>query len=160
MESIAELAAKLKGDGGRWEEEIFHWACGLTQSIAKELLERVDEELMKEREEGLKVEGLREYWITTLFGDIKIRHRLYGDGEGNYRFLLDEAIGLRKRGQPSPKVLDSHPGFDQLKVDSNHLQSLADNQVRSFVSIRSMYFRHCMPLRLLTNKEGPFGLWG
>lgn len=104
MESIEEVAAKLKGDGGRWEEEIFHWACELAQSAAKELLERIDEELMKEREEGLRVEGLRERWITTLFGDIKIRRRLYGDGEGNSRFLLDEAMGLRRRGQPSPKV--------------------------------------------------------
>lgn len=104
MESIEELAAKLKGDMGGWEEGVFRWACDLARSMAKDLLEQVDEELMKSREEGLEAEGLKERWVTALFGDIKIRRRLYSDGKGNYRFLLDEAMGLRKRSQASPKV--------------------------------------------------------
>ena len=68
MESIEELAVKLKGDVGGWEEEIFRWACDLARSMAKALLEKIDEELMKSREEGLRVECLREHWVTTLFG--------------------------------------------------------------------------------------------
>jgi len=104
MKSIEELVAELKGDVGRWEEEIFRWACDLARSMAKTLLEEVDEELMKGREEGLKVEGLKEHWVTTLFGDVRIRRRLYRDRGGNYHFLLDEAIGLRKGSQASPKV--------------------------------------------------------
>jgi len=104
MESIEELVTKLKGDVGRWEEEILNWAYELAQSVAKALLEKVDEELMKGREEGLKAEGLKERWVTTLFGDVRVRRRLYRDSLGNYRFLLDEAIGLRKRSQASPKV--------------------------------------------------------
>ena len=58
MESIEELAVKLKGDVGGWEEGIFLWVCDLARSMAKDLLEKIDEELMKSREEGLKVEGL------------------------------------------------------------------------------------------------------
>jgi hypothetical protein len=104
MESIEELVARLKGDVGRWEEEILKWAYELAQSMAKALLEEIDRELMKGREEGLKVKGLKERWVTTLFGDVKIRRRLYQDSLGSYRFLLDEAIGLRKRSQASPKV--------------------------------------------------------
>ena len=104
MESIEELEAKLKGDVGRWEEEILNWAYELAQSVAKTLLEEVDEELMKGRDKDLKVEGLRERWVTTLFGDIKVQRRLYRDSSGNSRFLLDEAMGLRKRSQVSPKV--------------------------------------------------------
>jgi hypothetical protein len=104
MESIEELMVKLKGDVGGWEELIFGYACNLARSIAKDLLERMDKELMRSREKGLEVEGLKEHWITTLFGDIKIRRRLYRDGQGNYRFLLDEALGLRKGSQASPKV--------------------------------------------------------
>jgi len=95
---------KLKGDVGGWEELIFGYACNLARSMAKDLLERIDEELMRGREEGLEGEGLKERWVTTLFGDIKIRRRLYRDGQGNYRFLLDEAMGLRKGSQASPKV--------------------------------------------------------
>ena len=104
MESIEELAAKLKGDAGGWEEEIFSWACDLARSMAKALLEKVDGELMKGGKEGFKVEGLKEHWVTTLFGGVKIRRRLYRDSEGNYHFLLDEAMGLRKGSGVSSKV--------------------------------------------------------
>ena len=104
MESIEELVAKLKGDVGGWEEEIFRWACKLAQCMAKALLEEIDEELMKKRGESLEVEGLKEHGVTTLFGDIRIRRRLYSDNEGNYRFLLDEEMGLRKGSRVSPKV--------------------------------------------------------
>jgi hypothetical protein len=104
MESIDELAVKLKGDVGRWEEEIFHWACKLAQYMAKAVLEEIDEQLMKRRDKDVKVAGLKERGVTTLFGDIKIRRRLYQDSEGNYRFLLDEVIGLRKGSRVSPKI--------------------------------------------------------
>lgn len=50
MESIDDLAVKLKGNVGRWEEEIFSWACSLAQEVAKALLEGIDEELMKGKE--------------------------------------------------------------------------------------------------------------
>jgi hypothetical protein len=78
MKSIEQLATELKRDMGGWEEGIFDWACELAQSAAKVLLERIDEELMKEREEGLEEEGLRGHWVTTRFGDVNIRRRLYG----------------------------------------------------------------------------------
>ena len=79
MGSIEELVAKLKGDVVGWEEGIFRWACDLARSMAKDLIEKIDEELMKSREEGLKAEGLKERWVTALFGDTKIRRRLYSD---------------------------------------------------------------------------------
>jgi len=119
MESIEELAAKLKGDVRRWEEEILNWAYELAQSVTKVLLDKIDEELMKGREKDLKLEGFRERGVTTLFGDVRIRRRLYRDSWGNSRFLLDEAIGLRKRSQASPKVeelatfLCSHLPFEK-----------------------------------------------
>ena len=117
MESIDELIGRLKGDVGWWEEAIFHWACDLAKAVAKQLLEKIDEALMKSREAGFMVEGFRERWITTLFGDIRIKRRLYRDSSGHGRFLLDESLGLRKRSQASPKVeelatfLSSHLPF-------------------------------------------------
>jgi hypothetical protein len=59
---------------------------------------------VKTREASLTVEGFRERWITTLFGDVRIKRRLYRDSSGHSRFLLDEALGLRERSQSSPKV--------------------------------------------------------
>ena len=85
--------------------------------MTKFILEEIDEALMKDREEGLKVEGFKERLITTLFGDVRIRRRLYRDNEDNYCFLLDKAIGLKQRSQASPRVeelasfLSSHLPF-------------------------------------------------
>jgi hypothetical protein len=104
MESIDELAVKLKGDVGSWEEEIFHWACSLAQEVAKALLESIDEELMKEKDQGLKVECLREHRIITVFGDVRVKRRLYRDSNGDYHFLLDEKMGLDKACHLSPRV--------------------------------------------------------
>ncbi len=104
MDSIEGLATILKAEAGRWEELIFQWACDLARKAAEYLLQRTDQDLMKSREAGLRVEGFRERWVTTQFGDIRVRRRLYRDSQGGSRFLLDEAMGLRKRSQASPRV--------------------------------------------------------
>lgn len=117
MVSIEELIGRLKDEAGGWEKAIFHWACDLAKALAKQLLEKMDVALMKAREAGLKIEGFRERWITTLFGDIRVKRRLYRDSRGRSRFLLDESLGLRKRSQASPRVeelatfLSSHLPF-------------------------------------------------
>ncbi len=104
MESIDELAVKLKGDVWRWEEEIFNWTCSLAQELAKTLLENVDKQLMEEKDQSLKVECLKEHRVKTVFGDVRIRRRLYRGSNGETRFLLDEEMGLDKGCHVSPKV--------------------------------------------------------
>jgi hypothetical protein len=104
MESIEELALKLKGDLGRWEEEVFKWTCSLAQEVAKVLLESVDEDLMRQKDRSLKVEALKWHRVVTVFGDVRMKRRLYRDGDGKHRFLLDEKMGLDKGCQVSPKV--------------------------------------------------------
>jgi hypothetical protein len=104
MESIDGLAVKLKEDVGRWEEEIFKWSCMLAQELAKTLLENIDKQLMKERDQSLKVACLKEHRVSTIFGDVRIRRRLYRDSNGENRFLLDEKMGLDKGCHVSPKV--------------------------------------------------------
>jgi len=104
MESINELAVKLKGDVREWEGEIYNWACSFAQELAKAVLEGVDEQLMKEKDQSLKVECLKEHRVKTVFGDVRIRRRLYRDSNGEARFLLDEKMGLDKGCHVSPKV--------------------------------------------------------
>ena len=104
MESIDGLTIKLKGDVGKWEEEIFKWSCILAQELAKTLLENIDKQLMRERDQSLKVECLKEHRVTTIFGDVRIRRRLYRDSNGKHRFLLDEKMGLDKGCHISPKI--------------------------------------------------------
>ena len=99
-----ERVEKLKEDIGGWEKEIFRFACDLARILAKEILEVLDNELMQERDEGMKVVACKEHWLTTIFGDIRIKRRLYRDKNGNYRSLLDEKMVLDKGSHVSPKM--------------------------------------------------------
>ena len=104
MEKIDEFREKLKEDLGGWEEKAFGFACDLARGLAKEILEELDDKLMLEKATNMKVVGFKEHWLTTIFGDIRIKRRLYRDKNGNYRFLLDEKMGLDKGSHVSPKV--------------------------------------------------------
>ncbi|BCV24419.1 hypothetical protein kuro4_11920 [Gelria sp. Kuro-4] len=71
----------------------------LTQQVAADLLgailEAMDQELMAQREDSLRLVGTRSRTILTLFGALKIKRRLYRDTEtGKTVFLLDEVLGL------------------------------------------------------------------
>jgi len=96
MEKVAELQKKLKEDTGNWEEEIFRFACAFGQAVAKDILEGLDDELMRRRENGMEVVAFKEHWLVTIFGDIRLKRRLYRDKDGNYCFLLMKRWGLRK----------------------------------------------------------------
>ena len=104
MEKVAELEKKLKEGTGNWEEEIFRFACAFSQAMAKDILEGLDDELMRQRENGMKVVAFKEHWLVTIFGDMRLRRRLYRDRDGNCRFLLDEKMGLEKGSHVSPRM--------------------------------------------------------
>ena len=104
MERLEEIKKKLKEDLGDWEGVIFGFACDLARTLAKEVLEELDSELMQERNDGMKVIAYKEHWVSTLFGDIRLKRRLYRCKDGNYRFLLDEKMGLAKGSHVSPKM--------------------------------------------------------
>ena len=102
MEKVAELSKKLKEDTGKWEEEIFAFVCVFAQELAKDVLEELDNELLQEKDDGMKVIGFKEHWLSTIFGDIRIKRRLYRGKSDDYRFLLDEKMGLEKGSHVSP----------------------------------------------------------
>jgi len=104
MDRVEEVKKKLKEDTGHWEEEIFGYACDLARALAKEVLEELDNKLMREKDEGVSVVASKEHWLVTIFGDIRIKRRLYRDKDGNYRFLLDEKMRLDKGSHVSPKM--------------------------------------------------------
>jgi hypothetical protein len=97
MEKVAELREKLKESTGDWEEEIFRFACAFGQAVAKDVLEELDNELMQRRENGMEMVAFKEHWLVTIFGDIRLRRRLYRDKDGHYRFSSwMKRWGLRK----------------------------------------------------------------
>ena len=52
---------------------VLEWAYGLARQVGGVLLKRLDDELMEGREEGLRMVGLKGRWVTTLFGDVRVR---------------------------------------------------------------------------------------
>lgn len=94
MNGIAKL---LRESHDIWELE--RGVQYLTQQVAGELLavmlEAMDETLMAQRKDSLRLIGTRSRTILTLFGALTIKRRLYRETEsGQSVFLLDEALGL------------------------------------------------------------------
>ena len=104
MEKVAELRKKLKDGTENWEEEIFRFACDFAQAVAQDIFEELDNEMMRQREKGMEVVGFKEHWLVTIFGDIRLKGRLYRGKGGNYRFLLDEKMGIEKGSHVSPRM--------------------------------------------------------
>ena len=69
MEKVAKIRKNLKEGIGNWEEEIFHVACSLSRKMAKDILEELDNELMRRREEGMEVVAFKEHWLVTTSDD-------------------------------------------------------------------------------------------
>ena len=102
MESIEELVKNL--NPMEWEKQVYGYVCEQAQGLTRALLEKLDDVLMERREDGLTVLGFRERWVITLFGQVRIKRRLYQDKQGKGRYLLDETIGLDKRSPLSAGV--------------------------------------------------------
>lgn len=101
--SVSDLLGSL-GDFGLWEEEVAKVVNEAGCRLSTELLLAVDDHLAAQRDEGLRHLGYRSRKIVTRFGEITMKRRLYRDGQGKGRFLLDPAIGLAKRKSASPSV--------------------------------------------------------
>ena len=98
MESLTQVIGRIiesMEDFSSWEEEVHSLSLEASQKLAREFLKAVDDELAKNREKDLTVVGKRKMTLMTKFGCVEVERRLYMDGNGNYRYLLDEAIGLK-----------------------------------------------------------------
>jgi hypothetical protein len=107
MNSIPQTVLSLVeglSDFAKWEEEVLRLSQEIAQEIASMALRAIDEELMNEREKSLRLIGTRERTITTRFGPLTIERRLYRDKQGEYHFLLDEALGLESRQSCTPSL--------------------------------------------------------
>jgi hypothetical protein len=99
MESIPQIIGRLiesMEDFSSFKDEVHELSLEMARELGAMVLRTIDDRLMEEREEGLSVVGKRRITIITMFGSLTLERRLYRDRNGNYRYLLDEAIGLKK----------------------------------------------------------------
>ena len=71
-------------------EKAIEWA----QTCYKAILEKLDGLLAQHRGGGLSIEHVREVWHQTCLGPVKVKRRQYRAGDGTYRYLLDEVMGM------------------------------------------------------------------
>lgn len=101
---------KLLEDGAdckQLEREVFDFSCRIASSMFSQVLQMIDEALLKRKGKDLTVVGFREKTVEMLFGKLTIRRRLYRDKGGSYRFLLDEALGLGRHARISPTLAEA-----------------------------------------------------
>ncbi|MEW6032669.1 MAG: ISLre2 family transposase [Bacillota bacterium] len=90
-------------DFNAMEAVVWRLACFWARSKLKAWLWHLDRKLMRERPAGLRHVGVRERTLVTRVGEITIKRAYYADQEtGEYRYLLDEALGLPARERASP----------------------------------------------------------
>jgi len=77
------------------EKFVFNLTKIIGQHILTSILQFLDNKLRKERPRGkLSNCGKRNKYLLTLLGNISYQKHLYRDQEGQYRYLLDEILGL------------------------------------------------------------------
>jgi hypothetical protein len=79
------------------ERIIFDLTRKIGQELLEEILQLIDHQLNKERKRGeLSNQGKRLRYMTTLLGDITFYKRLYRERSGQWKYLLDEKLGIKK----------------------------------------------------------------
>ena len=89
-----------------WEEESYREGCAYVRERAAQTLKTPDDQLLKSRPRGFRVEGFRERTVVTRFGDVVVRRRMYRDQEGKAIFALDEHLGWKAYQQTSPSLTE------------------------------------------------------
>jgi hypothetical protein len=100
---ITKLLEEIE-KGKDWEDKIFNMSCEIASHIAKQVFTELDEKLAGQRNtKTLRLIDKRKKTLVTRFGSITINRNYYKDSEsGNYRYLLDEKLGIEKHKNISP----------------------------------------------------------
>ena len=141
------------------EQTAFRIACKTQIKAMKVFLEALDEEIYKNRDKKrYKSIDKKERTIDTILGiSITFKRRYYKDRKtGNYKFLLDEALGLPKRSKQSPLACEI---AIQMAVDgpsyrtaSKSLERIFGNQVISHEGVRQNLIRASKDAKSLLEK--------
>ena len=104
MEDVIAQCLESLSDLTKWDEGVFEVVCRTACGVSAALLEAIDDELVKDRSKDLRMISRRPRTIVTKFGSFKVKRRMYRDGSGRGRFLLDEALGLISGSQATASL--------------------------------------------------------
>jgi Uncharacterised protein family (UPF0236) len=102
--SLPQSAVELKLLLMDLDQVLLKKALELARQWFKSILEQLDKAIAKHRGKGLSIEHVRGTWYQTCLGAVKVKRRQYRDKGGNYRYLLDEILGMDKRWHVTHRV--------------------------------------------------------
>lgn len=89
------------------EKDIFNAMCIAAQELTKGELEKLDKEIAETRNTKMyRLKAIKETCVKTVYGDVKYKRRMYIDGNGHARYLLDEMLGIKQYGQYSENIVE------------------------------------------------------
>ena len=83
-------------------EKAMEWAKATYRVVA----EALDELLYQSKGGSLVSEHRRAVWYNTCLGKVRVKRRQYRDGEGHYRYLLDELLCSPQKRHVTVRVLE------------------------------------------------------
>jgi hypothetical protein len=102
--SVPETISELKDLLMHLDKTIQDKYMEAAKKCYKDIVEEIDESLVKYRRKDLQVEHKREVWYQTCLGSIKIKRREYRGGDGGRGSLLDTLAGMGKYNHTTIKV--------------------------------------------------------
>lgn len=94
------------------EKKIYKYACDEACKVLKEILEALDEKLLKERDTKIyRNKGRKQTCLRTIMGDVEYSRRIYEfkleDGKKATKYLLDEYLGMDTIGNISINLVET-----------------------------------------------------
>ncbi len=142
------------------EQAAFRIACKTQIKAMRVFLEDLDEKIYKSRnKERYESVDRKERSIDTILGmSVTFKRRYYKDRKtGNYRFLLDEVLGLPKRSKQSPLAREIAIGMavdgPSYRTASRSLERIFGGQVISHEGIRQNLIKVSDEAKVLLQRE-------
>ena len=105
--SVMESGKELKQAICDLERTLWAKVIECAKEIYVKLLEQIDALIKRYRPKNLIVSHKRSTWYKTWLGSIRVSRRQYRDQDGNYRYLLDELLGMGKYRHITTKVQET-----------------------------------------------------
>jgi len=94
--SVIESTQELKQAILDMEKMLLEKAIGWAREAFQYILEQIDSLIKRHRPAALRIMHKRSTWYQTWLGLIRVTRRQYKSPDGEYRYLLDELMGMDK----------------------------------------------------------------
>lgn len=119
------------------EKEIFEIGCKYAQNMMVNILETIDQALVKERDKKIyRHKGKRKTTIKTMMGEVEFERTIYETkseaDEKSYVYLLDKVIGLETFGKISTNLafkIAQHASISSFRNSASNISSTTGQSI-------------------------------